>query len=239
MNTNLANFAQNVQQYTNVHFLAQVVIGFVLTISIIVLAYIISKHIVEKAVRIFLESLGVDEIMEELELNKALGRYKLSGILAILARWYTFFYILTVSAGIFNLVAVIPVLNVLLAFIGNLIAATLILLLFYLMAYYVRQKAQESESPALTLLGEGAYVLLITIGIISALRQLNIQGIEMIYQIVTIAIGSFFVAFSIAFGIALGLALKDKVAEQIENFFLGEIEEEANKKKSKAKSKAK
>jgi len=216
----LQQVANKVSSVANIHFVGQVIFGFVLTLSIIVLSYIIAKHIIEKAVRLFLESLGIDEIMADLGLNKALGKYKLSDILAMLAKWYSFFYMLAVSAGIFNLVAVIPVLNLLLAFIGNLIAATLILLLFYLAAYYIRQKAQESGSPTLELLGDGAYALILTIGIISALRQLNIQGIDLVYQIVVLAVGSFFVAFSIAFGVALGLALKDKAAEQIEKMLL-------------------
>ncbi len=199
-------------------FVGQVVFGFVLTIAIIVISYLVSKHIVEKAVKLFLESLGIDEIIKELELSKALGRYKLSEILAILARWYAFFYLITIAAGAFNLTAVIPALNILLTFIGNLIAAVLIVLLFYLIAYYVKVKAQESGSPTLSLLGEGAYVLLLVLGLLSALKQLNIQGIEMIYQIITIAVATFFVSFAIAFGVALGLALKDKVAEQISKF---------------------
>jgi|GEM_PF-7024285 len=197
-------------------FAKQVLIGFVVTMSVIVVAYLVSKHIIEKAVRLFLESLGIDDIAKELEISKALGRYKLSEILAIAARWYAFFYILTAAAGVFNLQALIPVLGMLLSFVGNVIAAALILLIFYLAGYYIKTKAQESDSPSLAMLGEGGYLVILFIGIVSALKQLNLQGIDLIYQIITIAVAAFFVSLSIAFGVALGLALKDKAAKELE-----------------------
>jgi len=196
-------------------FAKQVLIGFVVTMSVIVVAYLVSKHIIEKAVRLFLESLGIDDIAKELEISKALGRYKLSEILAIAARWYAFFYILTAAAGVFNLQALIPVLGMLLSFVGNVIAAALILLIFYLAGYYIKTKAQESDS-SLAMLGEGGYLVILFIGIVSALKQLNLQGIDLIYQIITIAVAAFFVSLSIAFGVALGLALKDKAAKELE-----------------------
>jgi hypothetical protein len=204
----------------------QFIVNVLLVIVILIIGWIVSKAIKALVVRI-LKTIKLDTISERIELTRLLEKggikYSLSELIGVICYWLALLVTFVVAINAVGLTIAADLLNQIILYIPNIIAAIFILVLGMFVATVLRNIVQTAANNAglsqVKVLGKIVEVAAIVFAIAIALEQLNI-GAKVIEMIISIVLASLGLGMALAFG----LGCKDMAGR-----FLSEIVEKFKK----------
>jgi hypothetical protein len=200
--------------------IGQFVVNILLVIIILIIGWVISrliKVLVTKGLRI----VKLDELSDRIELETILEKggigYSLSELIGIVCYWLGILVTFMVAINAVGLTIAADLLNKILLYVPNVIAAIFILILGMFVATILKNivvtAANNSGVAQGKLLGKVAEVVVMAFAVFIGLEQLGI-GIRITQLTISIVLGS------IGFGLALafGLGCKDIVGKMVGDF---------------------
>lgn len=175
---------------------------------ILVIGYIAGR-IVYAVINRVLEDTNVDDYFAEqshLELD-------LSNLFAELAKWLVFFASLFLAADVLGSEALTQLLQDLVAWIPDVIAAVAIFLAGYGIAVYTKDNIVGTETLYADLLGKLIFFSVLLIALSTALEQAGVSA-TLMNNIILVVVAS----IGLAFSIAIGWGLKDVVREEARRY---------------------
>jgi hypothetical protein len=169
----------------------------------LVVGFIIGK-VTGWIIKQFLVRIKLDQYVFEREKFKI----KLSDVFSILGRWTIYLVFIQVAAGILGIATVLSLVNSAIVFLAGAIEATVIIIVGYSLAYYVKDKVIHSKTFYGDLVGKLIFFMILYVSIALALPFIGIDAtlINWILLIIVASLGA-------GMAIAVGLGLKDVVAE--------------------------
>jgi hypothetical protein len=170
----------------------------------LVVGFIVGK-IVGWLVKQFLVRVKLDHYIFEKEKFKI----KLSDVFSILARWVIYLaFILIAVVDILNIEAITVLVTSAIGFLVGAIEASVIIIVGYSLAYYIKDKVIQSKTFYGDLVGNVIFFLVLYVSIALALPFVGIDP-TLINWILIVTVAS----FGIGLAIAIGLGLKDVIAD--------------------------
>jgi hypothetical protein len=172
--------------------------------SIALVAGFIIGKVVGWIVKQFLVRIKIDKYIFEKEKFKI----KLSDVFSILGRWTIYLVFVQIAAGILGISSVIFLVNSAIAFLAGAIEATVIIIVGYSLAYYVKDKVIHSKTFYGDLVGKLIFFMILYVSIALALPFIGIDAtlINWILLIIVASLGA-------GMAIAIGWGLKDVVKD--------------------------
>jgi len=165
----------------------------------------VAKKIIVKVV----ESLRLDEWLEEQNLSSAIGGTTIAQIIGSLAKWSIVALFLARAVQLFEFTAFQSTLEFfVLIFVPNLILAIAIGVIGLIFGRYVRNLVEVSMTRYRKLVGFGVELLIIYMALVIALEKIGIPT-EIMLDAFRIGFGGFVLAIVIAVGFSFGLASVD------------------------------
>ena len=204
----------------------QFLVNVLLVIVILIIGWIISKAIKAVVVRI-LKTIKLDVISERVELTDLLAKggikYSLSELIGVICYWLSLLVTFVVAINAVGLTIAADLLNKIILYIPNIIAAIFILILGMFVATVLKNIVQTAANNAglsqVKVLGKVVEVAAMVFAVAIALEQLNI-GAKIIELIISIVLASLGLGLALAFG----LGCKDMAAK-----FLSELADKFKK----------
>ena len=182
-------------------------------LGILMAGFAIAK-MVERGTDVFLHKIGFDRWMQEGGVSEALERAGTrldpSSVIAKLTFWTVMLLVILLAADALGVQAVNALFAELVAYIPNVIAAVIVLVLGILLGEFVKDLVLASAGglPGGPTLGRAAKTAVILLAVFMALEQLDIaQDIVLVFFIAVVGAGA------LAAGIAFGLGGRDIAAE--------------------------
>src|ERR671921_2199499 len=192
-------------------------------IVILVIGYIVAK-VLQAVVGRVLQAIGFDGWMEKGGIKQFFDRAETNqtphSILGKLVFWFVFIIALTMAADALGIPQVSAVLGQLIAYIPNIIAAILILILAALLANFLSGVVRGATGS--DLLGSIARYAIIVYAVFAALTQLGV-AVELTAPTFLIVLGAVALAAAIAFGIG-GREVAQDILEKAYNRSSDEVE---------------
>jgi len=187
--------------------IGQFIINILLVLVILVIGWLIAKLLKSIATRV-LRALKLDELSDRIELESLLAKggikYSLSELLGVVIYWLAILVTFMVAVNSVGLTVAADLLNRVVLYIPNIIAAIFILILGMFVATLLKNIIQTIATNAglseEKLLGKVVEVLVMVFVIIMALEQLNI-GAKVLQLILSVVLGAFGLAIALAFGL--------------------------------------
>lgn len=200
--------------------IGQFLVNVLLVIIILIVGWIISK-IIKNLVTRLLRIIKIDDISDRIELDSLLAKggitYSLSELIGVICYWLALLITFVVAVNAIGLTIAADLLNKIVLYIPNVIAAIFILILGMFVATLLRNIVKTAANNAgLTqsnLLGKIVEIVIMVFAIAIALEQLNI-GAKVMELTISIVLG----AFGLGFALAFGLGCKDIVAKSVAEF---------------------
>lgn len=207
--------------------IGQFIVGILLVVVILILGWIIAK-IIQSVVTRILKAIKLDQLSGRVELDNFLAKggiqYSLSELIGVVCYWLALLITFVVAINAVGLTVAADLLNKIVLYIPNIIAAIFILILGMFVAALLRNIVQTIATNAgisqANILGKTVDIIVTVFAIAIALEQLNI-GARVIELAISIVLGSIGLAIALAFG----LGCKDIAAR-----FIGESIEKLKKK---------
>lgn len=192
-----------------------------LVIIIFLLGWLVSEYIVKTGVTKFLKIIKVDNLAKRAELDSILAKggitIELSDLVGIICYWLSLLVTFVVALNSVGLTVAAELLQKIVLFIPNIIAAVFILIVGMFAAVLVRNivkvaanNAGISEANLVSNICEIG-ILVFTVAI--ALEQLQIGT-----KIIDMTIGIILASFGLGFALAFGLGCKDIVGKSVGEF---------------------
>ncbi|MCK9602949.1 MAG: hypothetical protein M0R66_01000 [Candidatus Omnitrophica bacterium] len=186
--------------------ISQFFVSVLLVLIIILIGWLVSKLIKTVVTRI-LVAVKIDDFADRVELAGILSKggikYSLSELIGVICYWLALLVTFVVALGTVNLITS-TLLDKIVSYIPNIIAAIFVLILGIFVAALLKNIVQTAASNAglhqAKFLGRIAEVVVVVFAVLIAMEQLNI-GAKIIELTVGIALGSLGLAFAIAFGL--------------------------------------
>jgi hypothetical protein len=202
--------------------IGQFFINVLLVVIILVIGMIISK-LIKTVVTKMLRAIKLDELSDSIELDSLLEKggikYSLSELLGTVIYWLAILVTFVVAVNAIGLTVTAELLNRVVLYVPNIIAAMFILILGIFIATFLKNLVQTmatntglSESK---LLGKIVQVLVMIFTVAIAMEQLNI-GYKTIQLVLSIILGAAGLAAALAFGLGCREIAAKFVAELIE-----------------------
>ncbi|MFH2146053.1 MAG: hypothetical protein ABII75_08535 [Candidatus Omnitrophota bacterium] len=187
---------------------------------VVVIGWIIAKTIRSLVARV-LKAVKLDKLSERAGIAKFLSKgeikYSLSDLIAILVYWLLMLIVIMVTANVLGLTTVAELMDKIVFYIPNVLAALIVLVIGALLAVFVRKVVETtSKNAGLTHakgMGMLAHTVIVIFAIIIALEQLKI-GITILSQFITVILGSVGLALALSFG----LGCKEIAAQIVKDF---------------------
>jgi len=197
---------------------------------VVIIGWFIAKGIKSLISRL-LKLIKLDKISEKAGIAKFLSKggikYKLSDLIALITYWLLMLIVIMITANVLGLNTVAELMDKIVLYIPNVLAAMIVLVIGALFAVFIRKIVEiTAKNAGLTHaweMGMLTHAIIIIFSVIVALEQLKI-GITVLSQFITIIIGSIGLALALAFG----LGCKDIAAKSME-FFLEKTKSSKNK----------
>ncbi len=157
-----------------------------------------------KAVKHILEKARLDYYISETEKPTV----SLTDIFSLITRWWIYLIFLTQAINILGLNILVTTMGRINEFIPSVIGATLILVVGYVVAEYIKEQIKKHKTIYASIVGKMIFFFIMLVTIALALPVLGISA-GLLNNILVLLVAS--VAIGIA--IALGLGLKDAVSE--------------------------
>ena len=187
--------------------IGQFLINVLLMIIILIVGWMISKVIKSLVVRI-LKAVKLDDLSERIELDNLLAKggiqYSLSELIGVICYWLALLVTFVVAINAIGLTVAADLLNTVVLYIPNVIAAMFVLILGIFVASLLKSIVQTAANNAgiaqSNLLGKVVEIAVAVFAIAIALQQLNI-GARIIELAISVLLGSIGLAVALAFGI--------------------------------------
>ncbi|MFH2137237.1 MAG: hypothetical protein ABII88_01845 [Candidatus Omnitrophota bacterium] len=187
------------------------IVGFV-SLGLVALVVVIAGWIISKGVRSLvsrvLKALKLDKLSERVGISKFLAKgeiqYNLSDLIALIVYWMLMLIVIMVTANVLGLTTVAELIDKIVIYIPNVIAALMILVIGALFAVFLRKVVETTAKNAglshAKTMGMLTHTIILVFAVIIALEQLKI-GITVLSQFITIILGSIGLALALAFGL--------------------------------------
>jgi len=197
---------------------------------VVVIGWIVSKGVRSLVARV-LKKMQLDKLAERSGIAKFLSKgevkYTLSDLIALIIYWLLMLITLMITANVLGLTVVAELMDTVVLYIPNVLAALMVLVIGALLAVFVCKVVETtSKNAGLThakTMGVLTHTIILVFSVVIALEQLKI-GVTILTQCITIIIGSVGLAAALAFG----LGCKDLAAKAMLSFL--ETTKSANKK---------
>jgi len=195
-------------------------VNVLLVIIILIIGWIIARLI--KAVVIkTLKAIKMDKLADRIELSNLLEKggitHSFSELIGIICYWLALLVAFVVAINAAGLTIAADLLNKVILYIPNVIAAMFILILGMFIATLLKNIVQTAANnagiPQGNLLSKVVEAIIVVFAVIVALEQLQI-GIRITELTISIILGSLGLAFALAFG----LGCRDIAAKYVDNF---------------------
>lgn len=203
--------------------ISQFLVNVLLVVVILIIGWIIAKIIKTLVTRI-LRLIKLDQLSERIELDNILAKggisYSLSELIGAICYWLALLITFVVAINAIGLTVAADLLNRIVLYVPNIIAAVFILILGMFMATLlsniVKTAANNAGVSQAKLLGKVVEIVVIIFTIAISLEQLGIAAkvIELIISIILASLG-------LSVALAFGLGCKDLAAKAISEFVDG------------------
>ncbi len=155
-----------------------------------------------------LKAIKLDKLGESSGLSEYLRKgdikYTISDLVAVIVYWLIMLIVIMITANVLGLTIVAELLDKIVLYIPNVLAAMIVLVIGSLFAVFLRRVVETTaENAGLSHsrgLGMLVHVIIVVFAVIIALEQLRI-GITILSQFLTIILGSVGLALALAFGL--------------------------------------
>jgi small-conductance mechanosensitive channel len=203
--------------------IGQFISGVVLVLIIFLVGWFVSKLIRTLVVK-GLKVIKLDELASRIELDELLTKggikYSLSGLIGVICYWLVLLVTAVVALNAVNLPIAADLLNRVVQYIPNIVAAIFILILGMFVATMLKNIVQTAANNAgvaqANLLSKIVEVAIMLFAIAIALEQLNI-GAKIIELTITVLLGSLGLALALAFGLGCKDIAAKVVAELLDS----------------------
>ncbi|MFA5287125.1 MAG: hypothetical protein WC394_02510 [Candidatus Omnitrophota bacterium] len=207
--------------------IGQFLVNILLVIIILIIGWVISK-VVKSLVTKALRAIKLDELSDRIELETLLEKggigYSLSELIGVICYWLAILVTFMVAINAVGLTIAADLLNKIVLYIPNVVAAVFILILGMFVATILKNMvvtaANNTGFGQGKLLGKTAEIVVVAFAIFVGLEQLGI-GIQTTQLTISIILGSIGLGLALAFG----LGCKDLAGK-----FMGEFVEKMKKK---------
>lgn len=197
--------------------ISQFLINIILVIVILIIGWVIAKVFKAVVTRV-LKAIKFDDLSRRIELDDLLAKggiqYSLSELVGVVCYWLALLLTFVIAVNAIGLTIAADLLNKVVLYVPNVIAAIFILIFGMFMAVLLRNiiktAAINTGIAQANLLGKLVEVIVVIFAIAIALEQLNI-GARIIELIVGVLLGS----LGLALGLAVGLGCKDIAAKYV------------------------
>lgn len=204
--------------------ISQFLMNALLVIVILIIGWLISK-VIKAIVTKALKAVKLDTLSDKIELDKLLGKggitYSLSELVGIICYWLGLLVTFMVAINAIGLTIAADLLNKVVLYIPNVIAALFILVLGMfaatLMRNVVRTAANNAGLSQSKLLAQIVETIVIVFAIFVGLEQLQI-GIRITELTISIILGAIGLGLALAFGLGCKDIAGKFVAELVEKF---------------------
>jgi hypothetical protein len=208
--------------------IGQFLVNLLLVIVILIVGWTISKLIRTVVIK-GLRAIKLDELSDRIQLDSLLEKggitYSLSELIGIIFYWLALLVSFMVAINAIGLTIAAELLNKVVLYIPNVIAAVFILILGMFVATLLRNIVQTAANNAglsqSKLLSKVVEVVVIVFVVIAALEQLNI-GIKITELTLSIILGAIGLGFALAFGLG---------CKEIAGRYVGDLIEKLKTKK--------
>lgn len=202
--------------------IGQFLINILLVIVILIIGWIISKLIKSVATK-GLRAIKIDELSSRIELDSLLEKggitYSLSELIGVVFYWLALLVTFMVAINAVGLTIAADLLNKVVLYIPNVIAAIFILVIGMFIATLLKNIVQTAAMNVglsqVKLLSKIVEVIVMVFAIVIALEQLNI-GIRITELTVSIILGTIGLGLALAFGLGCKDIAGKSVAELVE-----------------------
>ena len=200
--------------------IGQFLVSVLLVVIILIIGWLISKLIRTLVTRV-LKALKLDDLSERIDLDNLLAKggiqYSLSELIGMICYWLAILITFVVAINAIGLTVAADLLNKVVLYIPNVIAAIFILILGMFVASLLKNiihtAATNTGISQANLLGRTVEVIVIVFAIAIALQQLNIRA-----TIIELAISIVLASMGLAAAIAFGLGCKDIAARHMSDW---------------------
>lgn len=187
--------------------ISQFLVSILLVLIILIIGWLISK-LIKAVVTKGLRALKLDELSDNIELDKLLEKggisYSLSELIGVICYWLALLVTFMVAINAVGLTVAADLLKQVVAYIPNVIAAVFILILGMFVATLLRNIVQTAANNAglsqTKLLSKIVEVIVVAFAVFVALEQLRI-GIRITELTISIVLGSIGLGLALAFGL--------------------------------------
>jgi len=202
--------------------ISQFIVSLLLVLIILFIGWIISR-LIQALVTKLLRTIKLDNLSESIELDDMLAKggikYSVSELIGIICYWLALLVTFVVAINAVGLTIAADLLNRLILYIPNIIAAIFILMLGMFAATILRNIVQTAARNAgveqANLLSKVAEILVIAFAVFVTLEQLKI-GIRITEITLGIALGSIGLGLALAFGLGCKEIVGKMMADMIE-----------------------
>lgn len=202
--------------------LSRYAVNALLVIIILIIGWLLSK-VIKSIVSKALKLIKLDDISDRIELDKLLGKgginYPLSDLVGIICYWLGILITFMVAVNAIGLTIAADLLNKVVLYIPNVIAALFILVLGMFVSTILKAVVQTAANNAglgqSKLLAQIVETIVIAFAFFVALEQLKI-GIQITQLTLSIVLGSIGLGLALAFGLGCKEIAGKYVAELVE-----------------------
>jgi len=202
--------------------IGQFIVSLLLVLIILFIGWIISR-LIQALVTKLLRTIKLDNLSESIELDDMLAKggikYSVSELIGIICYWLALLVTFVVAINAVGLTIAADLLNRLILYIPNIIAAIFILMLGMFAATILKNIVQTAARNAgveqANLLSKVAEILVIAFAVFVTLEQLKI-GIRITEITLGIALGSIGLGLALAFGLGCKEIVGKMMADMIE-----------------------
>jgi len=196
----------------------QFVVGVLLFLFLLIVGWLISKFVIKIVITRVLRFLKLDELSKRIEFDALLAKggisVSLSELVGVICYWLALLITFVVALNAVGLTIAADLLQRIVLFIPNIIAAIFILIAGMFVAVILKNIVKTGGNNAgisqVNLLSKITEVVIMVFAISMALEQLQI-GARIIELTISIILG----AFGLGFALAFGLGCKDMAAKSV------------------------
>lgn len=180
--------------------------GIVAAIIILIIGYFVSLGL-GHLVRVVLEKAGLNSYMEKHKMASVVGHIRTSNVFGEIVKWYVLVIFLQAAVELLNLGSLSDVLSGFVAWLPNVILASIVIIFGVGVSHYISMKIEEhTEMKGTRFLSRILKIVVIFMVVVVALSQIGVD-VSILENTFLILIGALALGISIALGIGLGKSL--------------------------------